>query len=114
MTNKKDDKISAAKMIGVGIGIAAAAAAVVLATSPKLRKKIKKWGEDMRDEVTTRIKDVQDLTEEKYDQIIDEVKPKYEALKDVSTDELNAFVSELKDHWKSISKEVEKQTKKKK
>lgn len=111
---KKEGKISAGKIIGVGLGLAAAAAAVLLATSPKLQKKVKKWAEDMKGEVVEKIKDMQDLTQEKYNQIIDEVKPKYEKLKDVSAEEINTFVEELKSHWTKIAKEVEKQTKKKK
>lgn len=112
MNNKNEGKISAGKIIGVGLGLAAAAAAVLLATSPKLRKKVSRWAEDMREDVIGRLKDVQDLTEDKYNQVIDEVKPKYEKLKDVSTSELNDFVDELKSHWTKIAKEVEKQTKK--
>jgi len=114
MSDKNEGKISAGKIIGVGLGLATAAAAVLLATSPKLRKKVSRWADDMKEDVVGRIKDVQELSEEKYNQIIDEVKPKYEKLKDVSTSELNDFVDELKSHWKKIAKEVEKQSKKKK
>lgn len=113
MSDKDKNKLSAGKIIGAGLGLAAAAAAVLLATSPKLRKKVSRWAEDMKEDVAGRLKDAQDLTQEKYNEIIDEVKPKYEKLKDVSTSELNDFVSELKSHWKKIAKEVEKQAKKK-
>ena len=114
MTDKDKNKLSTGTIIGAGLGLAAAAAAIILATSPKLRKKVSKWATDMREDVAGRLKDAQDLTQEKYNQIIDEVKPKYEALKDVSTSELNDFVDELKSHWNKIAKEVEKQAKKKK
>ncbi len=114
MSDKDENKLSTGKIIGAGLGLAAAATAVLLAASPKLRKKVSKWGVEMKEEVVGKLKDAQEMTQEKYNQVIDEVKPKYEALKDVSTDELNSFVEELKSHWKKIAKEVEKQTRKKK
>lgn len=110
--NKNKGKVTAGKVIGVGLGLAAVAAAVVLAVSPKLRKKVKRWAEDMRLEVADRLKKLKDLSQEKYNQIIDEVKPKYEALKDVSSEELNSFAEELKSHWDKIEKEIKKQAKK--
>lgn len=114
MSDKKESNLSAGKIIGAGLGLAAATAAVLLASSPKLRKKVSRWADDMRDEVVGKLKDAQELSQEKYNQIIDEVKPKYESLKDISTEELNKFVDDLKSHWKKIAKEIEKQTKKKK
>jgi len=71
-------------LAGAGL-VAGAALAAYLLTSPKDRKKaavkIKGWMSEMEKETAEKVKKVQDLTQEKYDQIIDEVKPKYMALK---------------------------------
>jgi len=110
---------SVAKKVLVGAGLAAGAAlAAYLLTSPKDRKKaavkVKSWMTDMQKETAERVKKVQDLTEEKYNKIIDELKPKYEALKDVSDSELSSFTKEMKSHWKNISSAAKKAGKAKK
>lgn len=102
-----------AKKVLVGAGLVAGAAlAAYLLTSPKDRKKaakkIKSWMAEMKKETAEKVQKVQDLTEEKYNQIVDEVKPKYEALKDVSSVELSAFANEMKSHWKNISRAAKK------
>lgn len=107
---------SAAKKVLVGAGLVAGAAlAAYLLTSPedrkKAAKKIKAWMADMQKETAERVKKVKDLTEEKYNQIIDEVKPKYESLKDVSDSELSSFTKEMKSHWKNISNAAKKASK---
>lgn len=105
---KENKNNGAAKKVLVGAGLVAGAAlAAYLLTTPKDRKKaaakIKSWMAEMEKETAGKVKKVQDLTEEKYNRIIDEIKPKYEALKDVSEAELSAFADEMKSHWKSIS-----------
>lgn len=102
----------------MGAGLAAGAAlAAYLLTSPKDRKKaatkIKGWMKEMQKETAEKVKAVQGLTQEKYNQIVDEVKPKYEALKDVSANELSDFTDELKSHWNNISGAIKKAGKKK-
>ncbi|MDP3057110.1 MAG: hypothetical protein Q8N37_01130 [bacterium] len=101
------------KKILVGAGLVAGAAlAAYLLTSPKDRKKaakkIKSWMAEMQKETAEKVQKVQDLTEEKYNQIIDEVKPKYEAAKDISAAELSTFAEEMKSHWKNISRAAKK------
>jgi len=119
MVNGKKQSISAAGKVLVGAGlVAGAAVAAYLLTSPKDRKKaakkIKAWMSEMQKETAERVKEVQGLTQEKYDQIVDEVKPKYKALKDVSETELSSFADELKSHWKNISSAANKISKGKK
>ncbi len=109
----KKQSNSAVKKVLVGAGLAAGAAlAAYLLTSPKDRKKavikIKSWMAEMQKETAEKVKKVQDLTEEKYNQIIDEVKPKYAVLKDVSASELSSFADEMKSHWKNISSAAKK------
>lgn len=105
--NKNESNDTTKKVI-IGAGIVAGAAlAAYLLTTPKDReeaaKKVKSWMKEMRKDVAEKVKNVQDLTEDKYNQIVDEVKIKYEALKDVSADELLSFTDEMKSHRKNIS-----------
>lgn len=114
---KKIDSNTAKKVLaGAGL-VAGAALAAYLLTSPKDRKKaakqVKAWMIDMQKDIAEKVKQVQDLTEEKYDQIVDEVMPKYKAIKDVSSDELSDFSDEMKSHWKKISGAVKKVSAKK-
>lgn len=111
MAKKQDN--SAVKKVLVGAGLAAGAAlAAYLLTSSNSRKKaaikIKSWMAEMQKETAEKVKKAQDLTEEKYNQIIDEIRPKYEILKDVSASELAAFTDEMKSHWKNISSAAKK------
>lgn len=111
MMKKQDNGTAKKVLVGAGL-VAGAALAAYLLTSPKDRKKaakkIKSWMNEMQKETAEKVKKVQDLTQEKYNQIIDEIKPKYEALKDVSEAELSSFADEMKSHWKNISGTVEK------
>lgn len=117
MVKIPDSKTAKKVLVGAGL-VAGAALAAYLLTSPKDRKKaakqVKGWMTDMQKDIAGRVKKVQDLTQDKYDQIVDEVKPKYEALKDISADELSTFTDEMKSHWKNISKAVNKTNKGKK
>lgn len=106
MAKKLDSTTAKKVLVGAGL-VAGAALAAYLLTSSKDRKKaakqIKNWMAEMQKEIAEKVKKVQDLTQEKYDQIVDEVKPKYKALKDVSESELSTFADEMKSHWKNIS-----------
>ena len=109
----KNENSDVAKKVIIGAGIVAGAAlAAYLLTTPEDREKaalkVKGWMADMKKDIVERVKKIQDLTEERYDQIVDEVKTKYEALKDVSAEEVSAFADEMKSHWKNISKAAKK------
>lgn len=117
--NTKDNGGGMAKKVLIGAGLVAGAAlAAWLLASPKTRKKtevkIKGWMRDMQKEVAVRVKAIQDLSQEKYNKIIDDVKPKYEALRDVSATEIESFAKELKAHWDNISRSVAKSGRSKK
>ncbi len=109
----KNENSNAVKKVIIGAGIVAGAAlAAYLLTTQKERadaaKKIKSWMTEMKKEIAEKVKNIQDLTEEKYNQIIDEVKVKYETMKDVSASELSSFVAETKAHWKNITSATKK------
>ncbi len=117
MAKKQNSNIAKKVLTGAGL-VAGAALAAYLLTSPKDRKKavkkVKGWMNEMQKETASKVKQVQGLTQEKYNQIVDEISPKYKALKDVSEAELSSFEKELKSHWENISNVVKKAAKKKK
>ena len=86
-------------------------AGVVTATvcSRKMRQKSCQWSNEMRDEVKRQVLEAKDITQEKYNQIIDGLRPKYEAMKNISAKELKELVDELKSHWQNIAQEAKKQ-----
>ena len=87
----------------------AAGAVTMLLLSRKERCKAGQWADKMRDEVTREAQKTKDLTEEKFNQIVDGIRPQYEAMKNVGSEELNDLVDELKLHWKNISQEAKNQ-----
>ena len=88
-----------------------AGAVAMLLLSRHMRKKTGNWADQMRQELMDRVKKTKDITQEKYNQIIDEIRPRYETVKDLSVREIGDFASELKSHWQNISQEVKKQIK---
>lgn len=117
MITKGTSSIAKKVLIGAGLAAGAAVAAYLLSSSKTRKKaelKIKGWMRDMRSEIADRAKAVQELTQQRYEAIIDDVKPKYKALKDVSGGELEIFAQELKAHWNKISKTLAKANKAKK
>ncbi|MCU0653079.1 MAG: YtxH domain-containing protein [Candidatus Pacebacteria bacterium] len=87
----------------------AAGMIVMLLLSPKMRGKAGQWASDMRDEIMKRAKETKDITQEKYNQIVDEASSRYGTMKDVSRRELSQLMYELKSHWDSMVKETKKQ-----
>jgi len=87
-----------------------AGAATVLLLSRKKRCKAGQWADKMREEVMREAQKTKDLTEEKFNKIVDGIKPQYEAMKDVGAGELSDLIDELRSHWKTISQEAKNQT----
>lgn len=117
VTKNKGGSMVKNVLAGAGIVTGAALASYLMAP-PKEQKraetKIKNWMRDMQKEVAGRAKTIKDLSQDKYENIVDEVAPKYEALRDVSATEIETFARELKAHWNNISKAAAKSGKAKK
>ena len=57
-------------------------------------------------EVLDRLEDMKDVTEDKYKTNVDSVLSKYTKIKKIEAPELEKLATELKSHWKTISKEM--------
>lgn len=109
MVNKQTKTTSAstgAKLV-VGASIAAVSAAAYLLFGPegkKNRKIIKGWSVKMKGEIIEKMEQAKDVTEPVYQKIIDQVSSKYAKLKNIDKAELEGVVSDIKKHWKAMSK----------
>jgi len=107
---------------GSGAGFVLAAAAVAAAAGAyyifgtkegaKTKKKIQGWVLKLKGDVLTKLEGMKEVTQEKYDEVVDTVTQKYAKLKDVNTDELQALAKDMKKHWGAIQKTVVTRTKK--
>lgn len=69
----------------------------------------RQWAREMREEIMHRVKETKDITQEKYNQIIDEISPRYEAMKNIGSRQINQLAEELRSHWENISQEAKRQ-----
>jgi hypothetical protein len=111
MAKTKTKKMDRNKKIGVTVGIAAAAAAAAAGAyflygkdGAKNRRKVKGWMLKARGEVLERMEALDQISQDKYHQIVDSVIRGYKSAKDASPAELAAAAAELKSHWGSIQR----------
>ncbi len=110
MKQKKSSHMGA-----IATGIAGLTAAAVGAyylygsdDAKKNRAKVKSWMLKAKGEVMEELEKAADITEAGYISAVDAVAKKYNELKQVDPAELEAFISDMKDHWDGIQKSVVK------
>lgn len=112
MANKKVEKTgSGAGAIIAGIaGLTAAAVGAYYLyghkDALKNRAKVKGWMLKAKGEVLEELEKATDVTEGVYMSAVDAVAKKYNDLKNVDTEELSTFMTEMKAHWNDIKKGV--------
>lgn len=91
-------------ILGAGIFAFIAGAAAWAIFGEKLRNKARQSSDfqDLKREVYDRASEVSDITQDKYNQIVDEVSNKYAQARGISQNELMDLVDDLKWHWKRI------------
>lgn len=111
-------KMKTSKKVGIGMGLAAAAAAAAAGAyflygknGAKNRKTVKGWMLKARGEVMDRMEKLESVSEAKYREIVDTVIRGYKSAKNASPAELAAAAAELKSHWNSIKKSIQKASK---
>ncbi len=100
--------------MATGAGLAAIAAAAAGAfflygtkEGAKQRKKIRGWGLRMKGEVLEKMEQMKEVSEDKYQEIVDSVAKRYQGLKSVDPEEVTLLVKELKSHWRSIKRQLD-------
>jgi uncharacterized protein YoxC len=115
MSTTRKGGSTAGAVVGVGATIAAMSAAAYLLFGPegkKNRKVIRGWGVKMKGEMIEKFEEAQHLTEPVYQAIIDQVEAKYAAVKGIDQTELKGMVSDIRKHWKAMSKKAAPKVKK--
>ena len=88
-------------LLGLGIG-----ALIGLAFSPRSgrrnRMMAKSWMSRMNRDLNRRVSETRDLTQSKYEEIIDDLNYKYSKARDIRDSELNEFTRDLKNRWERI------------
>lgn len=94
------------KIVGAGLIGAAIGAIAAMLMSPKSgkenRDKMRFWMYRMNKEVKNRVADSKDVTQDKYNQLVDEVSDRYRKMRFIKENELDDFVSDLKERWERI------------
>ncbi|PIR73320.1 MAG: hypothetical protein COU40_03245 [Candidatus Moranbacteria bacterium CG10_big_fil_rev_8_21_14_0_10_35_21] len=104
---KKVNKSNAIKLAVVGASLAGLAATAYFLFGPKGKKHrqhAKSWAIKMKGEVVEKLETAQEITEPIYHAIIDTVAKEYMKGKKAGQSEIAALATDLKKHWKSISK----------
>ncbi len=114
MAGTKDKKGSG---LGTAATLVAAAAAGFFLYGPKgkeNRVKLKAWTLKAKADVLEQFEKCQEVTDEKYEHIVDRVTTKYAKLKTVGEEEAAKLNRELKRHWNAIKRAAMEDAAKKK
>jgi gas vesicle protein len=76
------------------------------------RKKVRGWTLKAKGEVLEKIEKLEEVTEDKYHEIVDTVMKKYTKLKSIADEETDKLEEELKKRFKDVARDVEKAAKK--
>ena len=101
---------SAMKVINLGIRLVGLAATAYFFLGPKGKEhqeNTKAWAIKMKADVIEKLEMAHDISEFAYHKIIDSVAAKHEKSKKASPEEIRALASNLKKHWKTISKSAQ-------
>lgn len=98
----------------LGASLVAAAGASYFLFGPdgqKNRKKVKMWFLKAKIEVLEKIEKIDEISEDKYHEVVNAVVKKYEKTKDWTEKETEELKKEAKKHWKNIEKEFKSKEK---
>ncbi len=115
MASKTTNKSGVGKVVAVGAGIAALSVAAYMLFGPngkKNQKAIKGWAVKMKGEIIEKLEIAKDITEPVYEKIVSEIAAKYAKLKNIDPKDLEAEITNLKKHWRAITKSVKPKSKK--
>jgi hypothetical protein len=109
----QNDGMSTQNKVLMGAGIAALAAATAGAVflygtdaGKKKRKQIKSWTLKMQADVMDKMEKMKDVSEDAYHAVVDQVAKRYETAKNVDPIEVAAIVRDMKNHWKTIQRQL--------
>lgn len=91
-------------VLGAGLIAFIAGAAAWALFGQKVKDKVNQSAEfqDLKKQIYDKASAVSDLTQDKYDSIVDEVTNQYAKIKGISNNELKDLAGDLKWHWRRI------------
>lgn len=91
-------------VIGAGVLAFIAGAATWAFVGRRLKEQLKQSEEfqNLKREVYDKASQLSDITQDKYDEIVEDVANKYAKAKGISQNELRDLIDDLKWHWKRI------------
>lgn len=114
MADTKNGKNNVNENIAVGVGLGMIAALSAGAyylygtkEGAKKRVKIRGWVLKAKGEVMEKMENLKDVNEGTYNTVVDTVTNKYKAIKSIDPKDVEALVTDLKKHWKSIKKHLD-------
>lgn len=112
----KKSESSTGTIITLAAGAAAIAAGIHYFWGPNAKKNQKKargWALKMKAEVVEKLEKLQEVTEPKYQEVIEKVAAIYSKGKDIVPEEVSELAAELKKQWKHIAGQNQKKPSKK-
>jgi len=108
---KSGSNVKKVAAVGAGMALVAAAAAGAYflygtKEGARKRKQIKGWTLRVKGEVLEKMEKLKDVNEKVYRETVDTVAEKYRKIKNIDSEELDAVVKELKNHWKNIHQHI--------
>ena len=98
---------------GIAVGaVAGAIAGLLLApkSGQQMRDNIKEDLMEVKDQIVERLGKLEDLTQEKYDEVVKAVLAEYSASKKITADEAKELEAKLRDNYEAIKKTVHEHT----
>lgn len=99
--------LSTGTKIGIGASLAAAGVAAYLLfgkDGKKNRKIVRGWAVKMKGEIIEKFEKAENLTETVYHNVVDQVSARYAKMKDVDQEELKELITDIRKHWKNMTK----------
>lgn len=112
-TNKKTNHFGQGLALGASLVTAIAGGIFLYGPNGKNnRKQIKTWSLKAKAEVLDELAKMKEVSQDKYELVVDKVANKYGKLKQVGEGEALALAKELKRHWKGVVSEIKARQKK--
>ena len=109
-------KTTAGEKLAIGTGITGLLVAATLGANflfntkkgKQSLKHIKSWAFKMKGEILEKLEKAKEMSEEKYQTLVDELGEKYKKAKGMTLEEVTEATQELKSQWKKIHAEIKK------
>lgn len=107
--NNKMKKSHTGLIAGIAAALAAGAVYFYGPDGKERREKLQGWMVKAKGEVLEKLEDVEEITKEKYEEIVDASVTKFTAEKEKRKEQAEVLREDLKGHWEAIRRRVEEE-----